>query len=250
MKIIHVPFSTKVKEVLLSVFFTIPLLSFFLAMLAVLKLDIVIFFCAAVICYFSGLFSLKILRMEILLWTTNFVKIRIIDEINNLGFIVRYNSKSTLYKWRDIKNVRLLKGDEILVRKKRGKDLILNREYSRWFDFLKRIPKNLLMDDEIPNFVDALSKRLKTCPICGKISLDGNTCLYCNDDMFNKILAKEYANEIEYIRTKQFDLFCTDDKMEKVNFKLKENDGFDLDENWKPLISVEELIEFSKENHW
>jgi len=250
MKIIHVPFNSKIKEALSLIIMSISMTSLSIAVLAILKLDFIVFIILTIIGYLSGLLVWKVMTMEILIWTTDFVKIRIITEINNFGFTVHFNSKSTLHKWRDIKSVCLLEGDKIMIKKKYGKEVILGREYTRWFELLKRTPKNLLMDDEIPTFIEALSNRLETCPICGKISLDASLCLYCNGETYNEQLSNEDKNKKKYIRTKQFELFCTDHKMEKVNFKLEENDGFDLDESWQPLVTVKEVIEYSRENEW
>ncbi len=63
-------------------------------------------------------------------------------------------------------------------------------------------------------------------------------------------MTDEYKNEDAYLKEMQMDAFATMEKKEAFNeFDLK-NDDFERDSNWKPLVTKEQVLVYSKENFW
>ena len=55
------------------------------------------------------------------------------------------------------------------------------------------------------------------------------------------------------MKEEQLDWFSAMDKEKKVDFYFQEkadDNVFELDKNWKPIVTEEEVIAYSKENCW
>ena len=101
------------------------------------------------------------------------------------------------------------------------------------------------------SFVENLFKNLKTCPFCGLIAFYNGECLSCFCDLhLYEVLKEDYSGIEDYIQDEQLEIFATYDKNEKFNdFKIKDL-LFEQDENWKPLVTKQQVLQYSKENCW
>jgi len=102
----------------------------------------------------------------------------------------------------------------------------------------------------------SFSKRLtnETCDICGFVSVDKKTfeCQICASEKWDDKRMTGYADKKQYVTEEQLFWFSTESSTEKVNFYLpggERNDNkFPKDENWKPLVTENEVIEYSRKN--
>jgi len=250
MKIIRVPYSKNVQSILDSIITTIAVCGIVFMILAIIKLDWKAFLIGGIITIPTSIYTWRTMTLQILIWTKDFIQIKIIQDVNDMGFTLYHNEKETKIHWEDIRNIELKDDNFILVRLKNGKEIKIDNEYSRWYSLLKKIPSSKLESKKIPYFLERVFSNLETCKICGSIAMNKKKCLSCGSDCFNNELKEEFKNEIDYIKSEQLELFCTDDKDEKVEFYENEKDGFERDKNWKPIVSEKEVIEFSKINYW
>ena len=74
--------------------------------------------------------------------------------------------------------------------------------------------------------------------------------MYCASDVWRDELKSDYETEEKYIIENQLDEFATMDKTEKFgNFVLKDT-FFKQDPHWKPLVTKEQVLEYSKNEYW
>ena len=110
------------------------------------------------------------------------------------------------------------------------------------------------MPNYLPNIsriqVNAKFKRLKSCPICGSIAVDYKTCKACGTKVWNSNFKKHYRNPQDYIRKKQLDLFASLHKNSLQKIAFSNNDTFELDKNWQPIVTQKEIIKQSKKLFW
>ena len=193
-------------------------------------------------------------------------KIRYIEKVNDLGFRIRtlnFNRKkkfndSIFYNWIDVKSVKLSVNfaDETIGKMSLsfgfsdGKRKIkVDNSFRNFYYLLRNIPKGY--DTMDYDFVENLFKDLKTCSFCGLIAYHNGECLDCyrTSNLSEKYL-KKHPNIEEIIKKEQLELFSTPEKDEIFNdFKIKSL-SFKQDENWKPLVTKQEVLQYSKENYW
>lgn len=250
MKIIKVPYSKNVQSILDSILTILVVCGIVFMILAIFKLDWKAFLIGGVIGMPPLLFIWKKMTLQIVIWTKDFINIKVINDINDRGFTLNHNQKKTKIYWKDIQNIELEDDRVILVRLLNGKEIKIDDEYSRWYSFLKKIPNPKLKTTQIPEFLETTFSNLKTCKVCGSIAMNSEKCLSCGTNCFNHELKKEFKNEIDYVKSEQLELFCTDDKHEKIDFYEEEKDGFERDKNWNPIVTEKEVIEYSRTNYW
>jgi hypothetical protein len=104
--------------------------------------------------------------------------------------------------------------------------------------------------------IQSFSKRLTydTCDICGFVSVDKQThdCQMCVSKEWDDKMMTGYTDKEQYIKEEQLFWFSTESSGEKVNFYLPEGERnrnkFPKDENWKPLVTDQEVIEYSRKD--
>ncbi|MFM7853028.1 MAG: hypothetical protein ACKO96_14210 [Flammeovirgaceae bacterium] len=104
--------------------------------------------------------------------------------------------------------------------------------------------------------IQSFSKRLTydTCDICGFVSVDKQTheCQMCVSKEWDDKMMTGYTGKEQYIKEEQLFWFSTESSGEKVNFYLPEGERnknkFPKDENWKPLVTDQEVIEYSRKD--
>lgn len=250
MKIIKVPYTRKVQSKLDIVIQLFALSGIALMIVSIFNLDWITFLVGVIIGIPTSFFLWKTMTLQLLIWTTDFVSIKGVTDIDEKGFILNNNKESTRVLWSEVKYFRLDLEENLVVEQINGKQIKIDQKYNNWYLLLKQIPSSKQEDLKIPELIRKTFNNLKTCQVCGSIALQKEKCLSCSARVFNNELKEEFKSEMEYIKFEQLELFCTDDKYEKVNFYLDEKDGFEIDENWNPIVSEKEVLEFSKENCW
>ena len=155
-------------------------------------------------------------------------------ELTESGFSINepFGAKPKLYNWNEIKNIRFSENKEEVIIGKANKQIILKNYYTGWYEFIQNVPDKFVKFDfeYAKNFMESL----KPCGVCGIVAVSGNECIVCESITWNKEMN---VNEVDYIKSKQLDLYS-----EKIKYKLEikkiaePEHGFNADKNWKLLI--------------
>jgi len=250
MKIIRVPYNRSIQSILDSLLTGVAVSGVVFMVLAIFKLDWKAFIIGSLIAIPPSVFLWKTMTLQILIWTTDFASIKVINDINELGFTLSNNKKHSRILWENIQEIELANNNNLLVKLKGRKEVKIGDKYFRWYSLLQNIPNSKLQSSKIPDFLKRTFENLKTCKVCGSIAVLNQECLSCRSITYNQDLEKEFTNEIDYIKSEQLELFMTNDKNEKVEFYQGEKDGFERDKNWIPIVTEKEVIEYSRENLW
>lgn len=249
MRIIHVPYSNKVQSIIDTLISSVAACGFTFMGLAIFNLDCKLFLIGGLIAIPLSVFLWKMMTLQILFWTNDFITIKVINEINDQGFQLSENKKKTIFHWADIQSVSLEDEKCILIKFINKKELRIDNTYYPWYLLLQKIPSSKLESLQISHFLEKTFSNLKTCKVCGSIALKNETCLSCGSETFNQSHKEEFENEIAYNRSEQLELFSTIGKNENVDFYEDENDGFRRDITWKPIVTEKEVLKYS-EPYW
>jgi tetratricopeptide (TPR) repeat protein len=195
------------------------------------------------------LYGLFLLLVELIihLMDLKFKKQIIIDSADNKGFAVFNGKKKTQYYWREIHNVKFDKERFQLILTAKRK-LIFDKKTVNIYLLFKHIP--LGFKDFDYTYRDSFFANLETCVVCGTIAFQNTKCLLCGCTSWRKELEELYSDYDEYITENQLDIFVTMDKNEKFNNFKMNNKCFNSDPNWKPKVTKEEVLTFSKNVCW
>lgn len=156
-----------------------------------------------------------------------------------------YYKKENIY-WSDIEEVNLNEQQDIMsLEFYNGKVVELPAYIHGWFILLQNIPdkfKNFdkkLIQNQIDNF--------ELCDVCGVYALTESGCHCCSSEKWVEEVHTDKQDFIEicqinfireYSENNQFDL----------NPRIRNQLGLKIDENWKAIITLEEIIGNKKEN--
>ena len=197
---------------------------------------------------FLGLFSILFKGIGKIFIFKTMRGYKIIRSVTSSGFVIQFDKGRISYDWNEIKSLTLndMKLSVEFFSKKRK--LIIDATYVNYYYLLKNIPKIYPTIDY--NFLEDFFNSLTTCQFCGLVAFHKDYCLACRCDDWNEELAKEYPNKEEYIRENQLEIFATMDKHEAFsNFKM-DCKPFVHDEKWKPMVTKQEVLEYSKKEFW
>lgn len=154
-----------------------------------------------------------------------------------------------IYEWEDITTAKLDEEEcELILKRTNGKEIWIKQGYANWYTLLQKIPKDKLVDDQIPLYLKGYFRLFDTCKICGRIAIEDNKCNHCGADVYSKIIADKhgYTSEEAYIKEEQLAEFEIYEFTEEVRFFDNSKDHYLLDKNWQPIVSEEEVIAYSK----
>ena len=166
-----------------------------------------------------------------------------IKTVTELGFDIEFGEKTISYQWKNIETISLkikensLQEITLFIKFHNGIKLSLDENCPVFYFLLKNIPKGYPTMDY--DFIKEFFNNLTTCPFCGLIAFeDFSWCLHCACDAKNDI------------REEQLEIFATMDKNEKFSdFKIN-NKTFARDEKWKPIVTKQEVLQYSEKNIW
>lgn len=173
---------------------------------------------------------------------------QIIYNITETGFDLSKNNKKQTIKWNDIKTVYLDKSKTKLIIALEKKKIQIPENSINWYMLIRSIPAKFT-DFDFDHF-NKLFDSLTVCEICGAIAKKNNECLCCGDESFDFKKHTGFKTQNDYIKHSQLELFAILDKGDKFEGFYEATDGFEIDKNWKPLITEAELIEYSKNKYW
>jgi len=173
---------------------------------------------------------------------------KIIGEITQTGFTYGSIQAQNSITWIDVREVdirtKIFSEDKTLhFTLTNGKQISLDTSYLNWHLLLKRIPEWISTSQELESFRTEIFSHLSSCKICGKVAVYHQKCLSCHNSVYEKIPTGTYANEAAYIKDEQLFLFAPDAKGEPIDFYADDEDGFERDESWRPLVTQEEVWE-------
>jgi len=250
MKVINVPYSKEVQSYVDTLAMALAVFGFYLAFIAVFALDWKAFLIGVAITLPISIYVWKTMTGQIVVLGNNYINIRLVNDINDSGFTLVHNQKKRRIQWKNVSSIHLINNKVLLVRLKNFKEIKIENNYGRWYALLKEISNSNIERRGVDEFLKKTFNNLFTCKVCGMVALNKEKCLSCRSSRFNIKLEQEFENEIEYIKSEQLELFCTVEEDEKVDFYEEQNDGFVRDKNWKPMVSKEEVKEFSKAHYW
>lgn len=172
------------------------------------------------------------------------------DSITKDGFnLVFYGKKDRFHRWEDFKTIKTNKSFKRihLVKKSFGK-VIISKDCLNWYELLKKIPPHFTDFDRkrVQNFFENLTP----CMICGCIAVHDSECCVCQNSDWTIQIECEYKTKENYIKEKQLELFATEDKEEQIVDFFEEDDTFKLDKSWKPMVTEQEILDYSKKHYW
>jgi hypothetical protein len=247
-KIVNVPYTTSTGKVIDFALFLLGFFSFAGLMISLPRLEWMLSLGFFVVFALLCVFAWKRISLQLFIWPKDYLLAtsKAISEINLDGFNVSHKKSRERLLWRDIVNMWLDKNENLLVQLNDTPTLVLNQNYEGWYILLKNIPALKMRDASITDYLDELYSNVSSCKICGYVSVKDGECLCCYE-----ILSDEgnYESENAYIREKQLVLFSPLGTNE-VSFILDDEDnGFRFDDKWKPLVSKDEVLAFSKERN-
>ena len=166
---------------------------------------------------------------------------------NEHGFFIHKGKKTTEYRWTSFDDAFFNEKKNAITFSGREK-VVVKKSVVNWELFVSNLPKNFRSLDY--NFIDSIFANLLTCRMCGMNAYNGEECYYCGTEKWSEELENEYGTDENHIRELQLDFFATMEPSEKFSeFKIKDN-FFKQDPNWKPLVTKEEVLEYSKKEYW
>jgi len=178
----------------------------------------------------------------------SYLDLRIIAGIDALGFTLEEKGSERKILWNDISSIRLAPKKELSIKFHSGKKIFISDKYVNWFQLLKQIPKSKLYNNEILDYLAEVHARVKNCKICGRIAVENSTCLSCGSEVYNDSMKDEHGTLNDYIREEQLFLFSLTDEEEKVDFLMDDECDFELDPDWKPIVTEEEVMKYSRDD--
>ncbi|PWJ43194.1 hypothetical protein [Sediminitomix flava] len=251
MKTIKVPYSNSFQSnIIIPLLISLPFCGLLIMIFAITNKNWIDFLIGSLVGIPPAIILWKIMTLQLLILTKDLLNHQQISNINDHGFSLMNNEKENRIYWSDILDIELEKENLVCIRFLNRKKVEINNEYSGWYLFLKKIPSSKLKSSKIPDFLEWTYSNLESCQVCGSISMNDQKCLSCHTERFNHDLEDEFETEAEYLRYQQLELFCTYEESEEVDFHEIDNDGFEKDTNWRPLVSEKEVIEYSREHYW
>ena len=177
------------------------------------------------------------------------IKVRkTISRVTSSGFVIKFDKGSISYDWNEVKSLTLNNMQLTIDFISKKRKLKIDDGYINYHYLLKNIPKGYpTMDYEV---VEKFFNSLTTCPFCGLIAFQKGFCLACRCEDWDENKAKEYPNKDAYLRENQLEIFATTDRHESFsNFKM-DSKPFVRDEEWKPIVSKQEVLQYSQKEYW
>ena len=148
--------------------------------------------------------------------------------------------------WQNIHEVELNDAKNTLTFTTVGEEpFTIDDSVDNWFLLLKNIPRHYIYFDHA--YVENLCAQLQPCEVCGFVAVHNNTCQACYEAPWTP--SKKYPVKEDYLRASQLDVFASPTPEEEPSFDLIDSRAFERLPNWQPLISKEELREFSREEY-
>lgn len=248
MKVWSLPFTNVINQIFIYLFFVLIGLGIGLSIHFLFQFNLGLFFAI-------GLLTFAIYH-AFLWWIQNItiipkLNLYFIRNISIKGFELVYKEKVRTCRWKDVHTIDWNQKAEILTfHTSNGKPLKIKKDFIGFYKLLKQLPENM-MGEKLKAYQKETFSNLITCKICGNIAFKKDRCLCCGSESFNDELREEFKTEEAYIKAEQLEYFSTMDKYEKVDFFTdEEGDTFRLDKNWKPLVTEEEVLAYSKEEWW
>jgi len=168
-------------------------------------------------------------------------------DLDRDGFSMRGLVGLRKYVWRDFTHAQI--DDEISTLILNGnKKIEITADSHQFYLLLRSLPQGYAGLDY--SKITEFFANLKPCKICGSIAVQDDACLECATPVYDPEFDVDFSSEAEFIKDNQLSWFClTDEEVPFHDFK-HEYDGFDLDPHWKPIVSKQDVLDYSKKYFW
>lgn len=155
-------------------------------------------------------------------------------KLTESGFSINepFGAKPKLFDWKEINSVQFSENRNEIIFEKADKKIGLKNNNIGWYEFIQNVPTRFKEFDF--NYASEFMNSLKPCGVCGIVAVRENECIVCETITWNNEVAE---NEIEYIKSKQSELYS---ELIKDGIEIKKvaepEHGFKADKNWKLYI--------------
>ena len=168
-------------------------------------------------------------------------------DANNEGFRFKRGARTKNYVWGDFTHGQIDNEISTLILKG-NKKIKITSNYHRFYRLVRSLPKGYAGLDY--SKISGFFENLKSCKICGSLAVQDDACLDCGCSVYDRELDQDHASENAFIMENQLDVFCVFDENEPFHDFKQEYNGFDLDPNWKPLVTKKDVLDYSKKHFW
>jgi hypothetical protein len=166
------------------------------------------------------------------------------DEITH---VKRISCQTELIKWEEVATIKinlLALWKVISLNFYSGRSIELYSSYEGWYLLLRHLPRKITRADK--NLIKQYFDNLELCPVCGVYAFEqeDGVCNFCGlwyaenylyDDNNAKLIAeKQIAFLSNYAKSADFNM----------NPSIRTTSGFKYDENWKPIITQQEALDY------
>lgn len=259
MKQIYVPYSKGVQSVISFCVVVLALVGFCMMLFSAVELDWLRFFWGAVFAVPTSVFLWKTMTFQIVIVTNEFNNIKFITDVNQLGFVIKYmtigniamkEKKEMVVQWLDVVDIDLEDENRLVIRLISKEPITIDYTCIGWYSLIKQIPKSKFKTPSLEQVINQLFADLNFCKICGHKAVNAKKCLSCSNCCFNEEVQMVFEQENDYIKAEQLEWFSTNGEDEFVNFYESETNVFERNNKWKPMVTKEEVIEYSRVNNW
>lgn len=140
-----------------------------------------------------------------------------------------FGAKPKLFNWNEIYNIQFSVNNKEIIIEQSDKKILLKNCNIGWYEFIQNVPEKFTQFDFV--YVKYFMESLKPCEVCGIVAVKENLCLVCETKPWKKEMQ---ANEIEYIKSKQLELYSEQIK-EGIEIKkvAEAEHGLKAYKNWK-----------------
>jgi hypothetical protein len=155
-------------------------------------------------------------------------------KLTESGFSINepFGAKPKLFDWKEINSVQFSENRNEVIFEKADKKIGLKNNNIGWYEFIQNVPTRFKEFDFY--YVSEFMNSLKPCGVCGIVAVREDVCIVCETIIWNNEVVE---NEIEYIKSKQSELYS---ELIKDGIEIKKvakpEHGFKADKNWKLYI--------------
>lgn len=165
-----------------------------------------------------------------------------IDQINSESFIIIENSRIKKIKWLDVILPNIDSEFKLLTFYFNNEKYEIQSTAVNWYKLLKGFREHYIGPDAtLYDQIDLFFNKLEDCEICGYVACYDNECQVC--------ASKQPSNQTDrmaYIFQNQLKIFTPAHPEDAFSGFYDEDEEFEFNKNWKPLINYDDVKLYAK----